>query len=324
MPVKIRSAADMVTAVPYLIGFHPGDGSIVVIVCDGRRVTFAARTDVPDPDAPARHMQQLADWLVPVVRQQQPITFIVVIGYGAAAHVDPALRMVEETLTANGLPVRELLRVTAGRYFSLTCDNPECCPPQGTPFDQDASLVAVQATAAGQVALPDREAVAARFAPVEEAARDRMRHATTAAAARMQTLTVAGSDAVQEAGATAFRDSLMKHDGGGCLSDDEMAWLILLITHPVVRDLAAELTQPHDGHVTFWAELTRHADESLVPAPASLLALTAWRCGDGALAVLAAEYALQVDPEFELAGLLLYGLQAGIAPSVIEEAFGGD
>lgn len=53
-----------------------------------------------------------------------------------------------------------------------------------------------------------------------------------------------------------------------------MAWLTVPPTHRPVRDLAVD-SQPHDQHVTFWAEVTRRADEPLVPAPATVLALTA-------------------------------------------------
>jgi hypothetical protein len=51
-----------------------------------------------------------------------------------------------------------------------------------------------------------------------------------------------------------------------------------------------------------------------------VLALTAWRCGNGTLADIAAERALQVDPAYQLAGLVLQALQAGMHPSVIEQA----
>ncbi|SCF19468.1 protein of unknown function (DUF4192) [Micromonospora viridifaciens] len=317
--LTVRSPADLVTAVPYLLGFRPSDGSIVVLASRDRRVVFAARADLPGPDAPASHLLDLAANLIPVVRRQRPITHIMLIGYGDAEHVDPALRTVGEAFTAGGMTVRGLLRVTGTRVVNLDCDNPACCPPQGTPLDP-ASLVAVQATAAGLVALPDRAAVAARFAPVGGAARAGIRRATRAAAARLKTLNTAGSGGVDEAGVQAVRDALRQHDGGSRLTDDEVAWLALLLMRPSVRDLAADLTQPHDGHVTFWADITRRAEEALVPAPATLLALAAWRCGDGALAAMAAERALQVDPAYQLANLLLQALHGGLPPSVFGQA----
>lgn len=320
--LTVRTSADLATAVPYLIGFHPGDGSIVVIACRDRRIVFAARGDLPAPGSPAHQLCELTAHLVPVVQRQQPITDLVIVGYGAKGHVDAALRAVGDAFTATGLAVRELLRVTEARIFSLTCDDPACCPPHGTPFDPTASLVAVQATVAGLVARPDRAAVASRFTSVDSAG-DGIRHATSEATARMAALNTAGSTAVYDAGVHAVRGALRQHDGGARLTDDEVAWLTVLLTHRPVRDLAVDLTQPHDQHVTFWAEVTRRADEPLVPAPATVLALTAWRCGDGVLAGMAAERALQVDPDYQLADLLLQALHAGLPPSAIEQAITG-
>ncbi|MFI7609259.1 DUF4192 domain-containing protein [Micromonospora sp. NPDC049366] len=314
--MTVRSPADLVAVVPYLLGFRPAEGSIVVLATRDHRVVFAARGDLPTPDAPTRNVLGLAAHMLPIVRRQQPITDVVTIGYGTPAHVDAALRAVGEVFTAGELTVRALLRVTDDRVVNLSCADPTCCPPLGTPFDPTASLLAVQATAAGLVALPDRAAVAARFAPVTGAARDAIHHATDRALARLTTLTAAGGAAVDAAGAHALRDALRQPDRR--LTDDELAWLTVLLTRTSVRDLAVNLTQPHDPHVTFWAELTRRAHEPLVPAPATLLAVTAWRCGDGALAVMAAERALQVDPTYPLADLLLRALHAGLPPSAFD------
>ncbi|MEU8112733.1 DUF4192 domain-containing protein [Micromonospora sp. NPDC048947] len=317
--LTVRSSADLATAVPYLIGFHPGDGSIVVIACRDRRIVFAARGDLPALGSSAHHLRDLAAHLVPVVQRQQPITDLVIVGYGAEGHIDPALRGVGDAFAAAGLTVRELLRVTESRVFSLTCGDPGCCPPQGTPVEPTTSLLAVHATVAGLVARPDRAAVASRFTTVDSTG-DGIRHATAEATARMTALESSGSAAVYEAGLHAVRGALRQHDDGRGLSDNDVAWLTVLMTHRPVRDLAVDLTQPHDQHVTFWAEVTRRADEALVPAPATVLALTAWRCGDGVLALMAVERALQIDPDYQLADLLLQALHAGLPPSVYEQA----
>lgn len=320
--LTVRSSADLAAAVPYLIGFHPGHGSIVVIACRDRRIVFAARSDLPALGSPAHHLLELTAHLVPVVQRQQPITDLVIVGYGAQGHIDPALHVVGEAFTATGLTVRELLRVTDSRIFSLTCDDPGCCPPQGTAVDSTTSLLAVHATVAGLVARPDQAAVARRFTNLDSTG-DGIRHATTDATARMAALKTAGNSTVYEAGVHAVRGALRQHDDGTRLTDDEVAWLTVLLTHRPVRDLAVDLTQPHDQHVTFWAEITRRADEPLVPAPATVLALTAWRCGDGVLALMAAERALQVNPDYQLADLLLQTLHAGLPPSAFEQATTG-
>jgi hypothetical protein len=59
--LTVRSSADLVAAVPYLIGFHPGDGSLVVIACRDSRVVFAARGDLPAPGSPASQLREFTD-----------------------------------------------------------------------------------------------------------------------------------------------------------------------------------------------------------------------------------------------------------------------
>ena len=49
------------------------------------------------------------------------------------------------------------------------------------------------------------------------------------------------------------------------------------------------------------------AAPEFVPAPASLLAFTAWQCGEGALANVAIERALGADPAYSMALLLAPG-----------------
>ncbi|WP_353939655.1 DUF4192 family protein, partial [Micromonospora sp. b486] len=56
----------------------------------------------------------------------------------------------------------DALRVTEGRWFSYLCAEPSCCPPEGTPYDPAAARSARRRVFAGQVALPDRAALAAQ------------------------------------------------------------------------------------------------------------------------------------------------------------------
>ena len=52
-----------------------------------------------------------------------------------------------------------------------------------------------------------------------------------------------------------------------------------------------------------------------VAPPAALLAFTAWQAGDGALASIAIERALEADPEYSMALLVADALHAGLPPS---------
>ena len=60
----------------------------------------------------------------------------------------------------------------------------------------------------------------------------------------------------------------------------------------------------------------RRAEPEYLPAPASLLAFTAWQCGNGALANLALGRALEADPGYSMALLLRDTIDAGAPPSM--------
>jgi hypothetical protein len=92
--LAVRSPADLIAAVPYLLGFHPAD-SVVVVAMRGRRITFAARADLPDladPGDAARHLAGV------IARQSAETT--TVLGYGPAARVTPAVDAVRAALTS--------------------------------------------------------------------------------------------------------------------------------------------------------------------------------------------------------------------------------
>ncbi|WFF07744.1 DUF4192 domain-containing protein [Micromonospora sp. WMMD1076] len=182
--LSVRSPADMVAAVPYLLGFHPAD-SVVVVAVRGRHVVFAARGDLPapgaDPGPAARHLMQV------VARQDADAA--TVVGYGPAARVTGVVDAIGDALTAAGLEVLDALRVTEGRWFSYLCVEPSCCPPEGTPYDPAASQVSAAAVFAGQVALPDRAALAAQVSPLDGPVRLAMRRATGRARLRLAALT---------------------------------------------------------------------------------------------------------------------------------------
>lgn len=59
-------------------------------------------------------------------------------------------------------------------------------------------------------------------------------------------------------------------------TDDEVAWLTLLLRHVPVRDFAWRRTTTDDWQLEFWSDVVRRAEPGLVAPPASLLAFTAW------------------------------------------------
>ncbi|MFY1618451.1 DUF4192 domain-containing protein [Micromonospora sp. WMMD736] len=318
--LSVRSPADLIAAVPYLLGFHPAD-SVVAVALRGRQIIFAARADLPEPATdPVDRARHLAG-----VIHRQGADAATVVGYGPPEKVTPSVDAVRAALTAAGLKVLDALRVTDGRWWSYLCTEADCCPPEGRRYDPQANAVSASAVFAGQVALPDRAALVAQVSPVAGPAREALRAATVRAERRLVELIerapasdLLGGRAVRSAGVTAVRDAQRRHRHGERLDDDEVAWLSLLLGHLPVRDHAWERTDGRDRDIDLWTDVLRRAEPELTAAPGALLAFAAWRAGQGALAAVALERTLSLHPDYSLALLLDDLLRRGVPPSELD------
>ncbi|MET8040825.1 DUF4192 domain-containing protein [Micromonospora sp. NPDC005215] len=318
--LAVRSPADLIAAVPYLLGFHPTD-SVVAVALLGRQIIFAARADLPDPSA---DLVERARHLAAVIRRQGAEA-ATVVGYGPPDRVTPAVDAVRAALTTAGLEVLDALRVTEGRWWSYLCTEPDCCPPEGRRYDPSANPVTASAVFAGQVALPDRAALVAQVAPVDGPARDAMREATAQAELRLTELLeqapasdLLGGRTMCAAGVAAVREAQRRQRRGERLDDDEVAWLSLLMTHLPIRDHAWERTDGRDRDIALWTDVLRRAEPKWAAAPGALLAFAAWRAGQGALAAVALERTLSLHPDYSLAVLLDDMLRRGMPPSELD------
>lgn len=310
--VRARSPRDLLAAVPCLLGFVP-ESSIVLI---GSRpgtgsVGIAIRYDLPDPPDAAvtaeisgqasRHLTDLG------------LTVITMIGYGPGPLVTPVADATRAAARQAGLTVHDILRVDEGRYWSYECQDPSCCPPGGIPVD--AGRTDLIAVVAGLQVMPSREALAATIAPLTgPVAR------TTSEAERTAERLMArdGPRGADKPGLAAVREAIdIYRDGGTLRPDARHAWLALALVSLRIRDDAwARMVQEHrDAHRRLWTDVTRRAQPGYVAAPASLLAFTAWQCGDGALANLALDRALEDRPGYSLAHLLRTAVTSTLPPS---------
>jgi hypothetical protein len=323
--VRVSGPADMLAVVPHLLGFHP-QLSFVVIGAGGprHRLEIGFRYNLPDPPG-AEAAAEIADHAVAVLAHRG-ITTVIGIGYGPGRLVTPVADAFVAASRRRGLDLRELLRVENSRYWSYLCANPACCPADGTVFDYPSHPAAAAMTVAGLAAYPDRDAVAATLAPLTGDAARSMDQAIERACARAQAL----MDRAQRKGPgnplrlaisqgrRAVRDAIGVYRGGGRITDeDTFAWLVISLIHLAVRDDAwARMIPEHrQAHLALWADIVRRADGPWLPAPASLLAFTAWQSGDGTLANIALDRALSADPGYSMALLLRDILAAGIPPS---------
>src|SRR5262249_17792878 len=98
--------------------------------------------------------------------------------------------------------------------------------------------------------------------------------------------------------------------------DEEVAWLGMLLISVRVRDEAWVRITDEDlqVHLRLWTDVLRRVDDPYAAAPACLLAFTAWRAGQGALANGALDRALAADPHYSMARLLHELFISGLPP----------
>ncbi len=307
--LRLRSPADVVSAIPYLVGFHPSE-SVVVLAAGGRDGAYAVRLDLTAQDVLVEHVAGL------VARRDPPD--VILAGYGPGERVTPVVERVRDRLGGHGVRLRDALRVEDGRFWSYLCSDPECCPPEGTYVDVGKSTIAAEATAGGLVALPDRRELERVVEPVHGT---EMRAATDRAEHRFAGWARQGVDAVPgrlvDEGLPLVRHLIDRaREGSGPPTDDEVAWLGVLLISLRVRDEAwvrmddADL----DAHVRLWQDVLRRVAEPYAAAPACLLAFAAWRAGEGALANVALDRALLIDPCYSMARLLHELFISGLPP----------
>jgi hypothetical protein len=316
-PVRISSPAGLIAVVPHLLGFTPQDSLVVVGVSPQRgRVQLAFRYDLPDtPD-----VADIASHAFSVLGRHR-VAIAVVIGYGPGLLVTPLADAVREASSHTSVLLRDVLRVHEGRYWSYICPDPSCCPSEGVPLDTTNDPAAQAMTAAGAQALPDRQALAATLAPVTGPDAKTMTRATRRALGTAVRLAeTEGMRAIDREGLSAVQAAISAYRNGKTISCTRHAWLSIVLTRLPVRDDAwARMDPAHrDAHIRLWTDLVRHAQPGFVAAPASLLAFTAWQCGNGALANIALDRALADTPGYSMAELIRQALSAGLPPSTAQ------
>ena len=317
--LRIDSVAGLLAVIPHLLGFTPRDSLVVIGGEPPRgRVRVAFRYDLPDPPSTDAAAAIAAHAAGALSRQHLPTA--IVVGYGPGRLVTPLADAIRHQLPGEGIEVRDVLRIQDGRYWSYLCQNPSCCPPDGTPFDPDAHPAGAVMAKAGLDVAASREAVAASIAPFTGPQAEAMAAAThTAEQVASRFITARGPGGLEQPGLAAVTAAIGAYrDGGAITSPLRHAWLALVLLRARIRDAAWSRMDPahHRAHRRLWTDLVRRAQPGYVAPAASLLAVTAWQGGDGALANLALDRALADDPGYSMALLIRDALTAGAPPSV--------
>lgn len=323
--VRVGSPAAILAIVPYLLGFLP-EASLVVIGVeppDGT-IKVTMRYDLPDP-ADTDLAADIAAHALGVIGSQE-LAAAAAIGYGSDALVAPLATAFGQAAQAADLI--DFLRVDDGRYWSCTCTNPACCPPEGTAFDLASYPAPADLTDAGGKVLASRNDLVDSIAPLNGIVAESMRQATKRAEQHVTQLLAkvrksarlgAARHMIATEGLGAVSQLVTSYRAGGrFVTDYQVAWLTVALKDLRVRDDAWARMDPRYGeaHRRLWIDVVRRAQPGHIAAPASLLAFVAWQSGNGVLANVALDRALADDPGYSMATLLRQVISAGAPPSL--------
>jgi hypothetical protein len=218
-----------------------------------------------------------------------------------------------------GCELTDVLRVSGGRWWSYVCASTTCCPPDGRDLPDTPSVVAAAATFAGLVALPDRASVAAQLEPLAADARRALEpwigdYETAAVKAVLDGTAERMDRSVKRAIFAAAR-AADRAKVSVPLPDQETARFAVALSSIGLRDSVWMAVDDGrlDGRV-LWLDIARRVPSPYDAAPLFLYAWSSWRAGNGALAGIAAQRAIDSDPGYSAADLLLAALARGLDP----------
>lgn len=324
--IRLSDPSELIAAVPHLLGFHPRD-SVVLLALHGKSLGLTMRADLVAADQAPRLAEQL---LPPIARQRPSGVALVVIG-GAGGPDDGSpddggpdgdlphrvlVNALDDVLIGAGLPVVHAAwttETTQGAPWRCY-DDPLCT---GTVADPATSPLAAATVAAGAVTFGSREELAQLLAGEDPAALQR-RAALLDAADAEHPLSARIVDQRLAQITELYRATAV---GDPELSDGIVAEVASALCDHRVRDACLPWCMGSGALAAerLWLALVRATPAPERAEPAALLALTAYLRGDGALASVALEAALEACPHHSLSGLLRAALDGGVPPEVLRD-----
>lgn len=329
--LRLQHPGELLSALPYLIGFHPRDSLVVLAFGgpSGRRLELTQRVDLPAAEHAATVCAALARNVLLVPARGAAVLVVSTgppPGDDAAAPESPPpgaelVAVARAELERRGVPVR-----TAAWAASTASGSPWACYDEcrcrGALPDPGATPLPATAVAAGVLVHADRAELERLVVPVAAEVlrrRERLLTAAVDAASRAADTAPVGDEA---AGRAVVEAALADTVAGRLhLDDDRVLALALALADPLVRDAALiRCAGPRaEAAEQLWAALARETPDPEAAEPAALLAACALLRGDGALAGIALDRAERAWPGHRLAGLLRAAWLAGMRPEQVRE-----
>ena len=275
-----RSPQGLLGAVPYLLGYHPGD-EIVAVYLGGDQRILAVTAE------PLRFSAEALTEHLMLRSPAEPCGEVALIGYGPPP-MQPTLSAVSRLIDLF-LPLHTLLWVTGSRCVCLL-EGCSCPAGRGMDIDPATSPAATRLAVEGMVALPSRLALDTLVAP------DLVSQAETEAALAALAADVAVTGLLEDVLATAKQRRR--------LTAGQLAPLALALMHRDTLETAWGAVCACMWQRDLWLDVTRRVPDRYVAGPATLAAWCAWRRDEHALATAACKLAVREGPGDRLTRLV--------------------
>lgn len=254
--LRVRSVSDLIEVIPALLGFHPVE-SLVLVVLDGERVRLTARVDLPPPGLADRALVPLC----PVLDRFPDGTYLAVAMTPDPDLAWPALLALDDALP----PATERLLVHAdGALWRHDPDDP------GTPYDPDGGTA--QAVVAGLPVLRSREDLGRMIDPACGAGE-------LSAALERARQSWASTSELAEAASVLLDSPPSPPALDVCTTLSLASHLDDFLDHAMLTTTRANAPARRD----LWAAVARASVPGCAGAALTALGLAAWLCGQGAL-----------------------------------------
>lgn len=320
-PVRVSGEQGAIAAVAPMLGFEPRN-SLVLMCISGprRRVGPVVRSDLDAP-AVAATSEQLVHCAVHYADE------VVVACYHDSPDLPATLGTVVQELVAAEVPVVGVLSVHDGRIRDARSTAAYAADP-GVPLpttdDEQVQRLTAAMTFAGRHVLPHRQALVDSIAAPRAGLLPRCRTAVRGAREQFATLTAdapSSSARILRHVPIAFAKAWAEQGATGGVSLNTAADLIALAADRQCRDRLISLAVADDSRdvVPLLISVVTQCPDADGAGICAVLAVAAYRHGDGALAQCAVDRVFAVDPDNRLAHLLASAMAIGLPPHLLAD-----
>jgi hypothetical protein len=327
-PVQLDTPAKIVAAIPDLVGFVPTN-SVVLLHMNDTHARLTVRLDAPSsPDE-----FHVVPHAIDLSRKHAESTSVIAVLYdlqGPAIHQGGSVSSAPLSLAQNlaaviaehceqiGLPLTDLLLVREGKWFSVACQDPQCCPSEGTPIpDWKRDETRASFVLHGSSPASSRSEIEQHYEPliVDHPEVVELNVAIVSQLRSNMAPAVWAYDLEAKRSHVATAEKVLT--GQGTVSQQAQA--VIALQSVGVRDaVLLRLSKRHDlREVEDRARaLAVRTGPGLRAVLFTLCASLSWHAGSGAKARIALGHALADDAQYNLAKLLLAAIDRGIPPEI--------